>query len=344
MTKKRLVGTAACVGILTCFTFLACAHADVAEFYRGKTIPLVVGYPATSGYSIYARSLARHLGHHIPGQPVVIMQNMPGAASLNAANWIYNVGARDGSVIGMFSTAAAIDGLFGNSQAKFDARKFTWIGNMDQSIGTCAVWHTSNVKTFDDALNKEVLFGATGPAAGITQGALALKNLFGAKIRLAKGYGGGAEIVLAMEREEVQGQCAMPLSLLKTSLADKVRAGQIIPIIHDGLKPVASLPGVPSVYDYAKTDEDRQVLDLVFGWHELGRPVAAPPDLPRDRMDSLRTAFMATMADSEFVAEAQKMDLDISPLPGDQVAVLIQRFFGYSQSVVDRAADAVREK
>jgi tripartite-type tricarboxylate transporter receptor subunit TctC len=320
------------------------AAADVADFYKGKTVTVLVGYPGSSGYTFYNRTLARHIGAHVPGKPNAISQNMPGAASMTAANWIYNVAPRDGTLIGMFAAAVTIDGLFGNSAAKFDATKFTWIGNMDRSVGTCSVWHTSGIKRFDDLLTRAALFGGTGPAAGITQHALALKNLFGARIKVIPGYGGGQDIVLAMERGEVQGQCAVPVSTLKTEWADKVARKEIIPIIHDSMTPSDELSGVPSVYDYAKNDDDRRVLDLVFGWHVLGRPVAGPPGLPAERADALRAAFLETMKDPAFLAEAEKQHLDIKPSSGDEVAAIIARFFASPASVIERADRAVRDR
>ena len=316
---------------------------SVEEFYRGRTVSLVVGYPPTSGYSVYAHVLARHLPKHIPGRPTVIVRNLPGAASMNAANSLYNVSPKDGSVIGMFATAVVVDALFGETAAKFDATQFNWLANVDESVGTCIVWHSSPIKSFEDLFQTSTFFGASGPAAGITQHALALTNLFGSRIKLVRGYGGGADIILAMERGEVEGQCGVPISLLKTQLAEKLQAGLIRPIIHDKQGPAIELPGVPSVYDFVKSEDDRQVLDLVFGWHVLGRPVAAPPGVPSDRVQALRGALMATMADPEFLEDAKRTKLDVQPLEGAKVAERIAGLLTLPKNVVERAARAVRE-
>jgi tripartite-type tricarboxylate transporter receptor subunit TctC len=268
---------------------------------------------------------------------------MPGAGSMTAANWLYNVAPKDGTAIGIFAINVAIDALFGNSAAKFDPNNFNWIGNMAQNIAVCAVSPAAGVRNFGELQSKEVLFGATGAAGVTVQAALALKNLFGAKIKLVRGYGAGEDIALAMDRGEVEGRCGIPLSVLKTNLADRVRAGQIIPLIHDSLYKVPDLPGVPSVYDLAKNEEDRQVLDLVFGWHVLGRTVAAPPGLPVDRLNALQDAFMATMKDKQFLESAQKGNLEIDPSSGVDVATLVTRFLSHPKNSVDRAASVVRD-
>jgi tripartite-type tricarboxylate transporter receptor subunit TctC len=318
---------------------LPAAADDIASFYKGKQIRLVMGYAASSGHSLYGQLLSRHLGTHIPGNPIVVPQNMPGAGSLVAANWLYNVAPKDGSVIGVFAINIAIDSLYEESKAKFDATKFNWIGSMAPVVSVCAVSPKAPIHTFDELLKTELLFGATGPSGGTFQYAIALKHLLGAKIKIVSGYKAGQDIMLAMERGEVQGGCAFPLA---TNL-EQIKSGELIPIIKDSMEETSVLPKIPSVYKYAKTTEDRQVFDLVFGWHALGRPVSAPPDMPAARLKALQQAFIATMKDPKFLADAKKSSLEIEPTPGPEMADMVRRFLSYPKSVVEKAGDAVRE-
>jgi tripartite-type tricarboxylate transporter receptor subunit TctC len=286
--------------------------------------------------------LAKDWSDHIPGRPNVIVQSMPGAGSIKAANYVYSVAPKDGTTLGIFSVGALIDELFGMSATRFDSTKSGWIGNMDESVGVCVVKSASGVLKFEDLLQKEILFGGTGPSGGATQAASALTRLYGAKIKLIKGYPGAQDVVLAMDRGEVHGVCGITLAVLKSRLAQQIATLQLIPIIHDAMKPHPELPGIPSVYDFAKSDDDRKVLDLLFGWRVLGRPIAAPPGIPAERLAALRKAFTETVNDKRFVADAAKAKLDIAPASGEVVADLIARLFSHSKDTVKRAADAVR--
>ncbi len=323
--------------------FASPASADpIADFYKGKTVTIIVGYPPASGYTLYGQMLARYLADHIPGKPNVIVQSMPGAGSIKAANYVYTVAPKDGTTLGVFSVGALIDELFGHSTTSFDSTKFGWIGNMDESVGVCVVKSSAGILKFEDLLKKETLFGGTGPSGGATQAAIALTRLYGAKIKLIKGYPGAQDVVLAMDRGEVQGVCGITIAVLRSRLAHQIETLQLVPIIHDAMKPHPQLPAVPSVYDFAKSDDDRRVLDLLFGWRVLGRPIAAPPGVPPERLAALRKAFMDAMTDPRFIADAEKSKLDIAPAPGEQVAALIARLFSHSKATIARAADAVR--
>ena len=314
----------------------------IADFYKGKTVTIVVGYPPASGYTLYGQMLAKYFPDHMPGRPTVIVQSMPGAGSIKAANYVYTVAPKDGTTLGVFSVGALIDELFGMSTTSFDSTKYGWIGNMDESVGVCVVKSASGVRKFEDLLQKETLFGGTGPSGGATQAAIALTRLYGAKIKLIKGYPGAQDVVLAMDRGELQGVCGITIAVLKSRLSHQIAAGTLVPIIHDAMKPHPELPGVPSVYDFAKTDDDRKVLDLLFGWRVLGRPIASPPGIPAERLAALRKAFQDTMNDKRFIADAAKAQLDIAPAPGEEVAGLIARLFSHDKATVKRAADAVR--
>jgi tripartite-type tricarboxylate transporter receptor subunit TctC len=336
---RRIARTAIAVAILIGAASAAIAE-SVADFYKGKTVTIIVGYPPASGYTLYGQMLAKYWPDHIPGHPNVIVQSMPGAGSIKAANYVYSVAPKDGTTLGIFSVGALIDELFGMSTTRFDSTRYGWIGNMDESV--CVVKSASGVRRFEDLLHKETLFGGTGPSGGATQAAIALARLYGAKIKLIKGYPGAQDVVLAMDRGEVQGVCGITIAVLKSRLAQQIASGQLIPIIHDAMKPHPELPGVPSVYDFAKSDDDRKVLDLLFGWRVLGRPIAAPPGVPAERLAMLRKSFGDAVSDKRFVADAAKAQLDIAPASGEVVASLIARLFSHSKDTIKRAADAVR--
>jgi tripartite-type tricarboxylate transporter receptor subunit TctC len=340
--RPGFAGLAAAALLFTAHTASAAADA-VADFYKGKQLNLIIGYAPGAGYDTYGRLFARHYGNHVPGNPIIVAQNMPGAGSIKAANHLYNLAAKDGSVLGIFASSAAFEPLFGGEGAQFDTAKFTWIGNMDESVGTCAVWHTSGISKFEDLLSKETIFGGSGPAAVTSQHALALRHLLGGKIKLVQGYNGALEVKLAMARGEVQAGCGMALSSLKSQHAAEWKSGQMNVIVQLAIEKSPELPGVAHVYDFAKDEETRQVFDLVFGRHVIGRPIAGPPAIPDDRKGALRAAFLATMKDPKFTAEADKLGLDVTPSDGEGVEALFQRFFSYPQAVVDKAVAAMRE-
>ena len=320
------------------------ASAQAPEvFYPGKTLNMIIGYGPGGGYDGYGRLLARHMGRFLPGQPTIVPQNMPGAGSIKAINYLYTVAPKDGTVMGIFATAALLEPLYGRAGASFDPAKFTWIGNMDESIGTCAVWHTSGIKTFEDLREKETLFGGSGPAALNSQHAAALKNLLGLKLKIIQGYPGALETRMAMPKGELQGGCGFALSSLQSQHGSEYRSGELKPIVQLAIEKSAELPGVAHIYDYAKDAEMRQVFDLIFGSHVLGRPVLGPPGIPDDRKQALRTAFSETVADATFLAEARKSRMPIKATNGAGVEKLFDQFLSAPKNVVDRAAAAIRD-
>src|SRR5262249_4165122 len=261
------------------------AAQEVERFYAGRKLSVVIGHEVGSGFDLYGRALARHMGRFIPGNPTLVPENMIGVAGFAAANWLYNVAARDGSVIAIFAHTAPFEPLLGKGTGRFDASKFTWIGNMDAVVGLCGVWDHAGVTSFDEVFKKEILVGAGGAGTGgpLTQFPTALRRLLGAKLKLIQGYKGSAEIRLALARGELQGICGLPLSTVKTEWKDDYNAGRFKLILQLGRDRSPALPNVPHVYDYTKSDEDRQVFDLIFGLQAIGRPFAAPPAGPADR-------------------------------------------------------------
>jgi tripartite-type tricarboxylate transporter receptor subunit TctC len=319
------------------------AHADsVADFYKGKTLTLIAGFPPGGGYDTYVRILARHYGRFIPGQPAVVPTNMPGAGSLTAANQIYNKTAPDGLTLAMFASSAAMEPLLGNKAAQFDATKFSWIGSMSNDVAYCGVWQSPGIPaTFNEMLTKESIFGGGAPAAITYQHPMVLKTVLHANIRVIQGYAGTRDINLAMQRGEVHGTCGLFGSSIKSSFADDVKAGRLKVVIQMGNKKSDEYGAVPSVFDYAKTDMDRAVLDVHFRQLLLGRPWAGPPGIPADRLKALREALVATMKDPEFMSEANKAGLDIDPASPEEVENLLKRFAAFPPEVFRAAQEAI---
>ena len=321
----------------------ALAQGAAGDFYAGKNIKVIIGYGPGAGYDLYGRLLSRHLGRFIAGAPTLVPNNMPGGGSLRSINYLFNVAARDGSEIGAFATSALLEPLYGRKEAAFDPRKFTWIGNLDSSVGTCAVWHTTGVKSIEELRTREMVFGGSGPAGLNSQHAAALKNLLGMKIRLVQGYQGAANVKLAMPKGEVEGGCGFALSSLLSSHRAEYEAGHLRPIVQTAIEKHPLLKDVPHLYDYAKSEEMRQMFDLIFGAHVLGRPVAAPPDVPADRAKILQDAFRAMAKDETFLAEAKKSRLPITTLDAQGVEKLIVRFMSTPPETVKKAAAAMRD-
>ncbi len=340
----RKAGSLAAGAALAASVFCGPAVAQSpAEFYKGKTLVILVGIEQGTGFDLYGRTLSRHIGRHIPGNPTVIVNNMPGASGLVAFNWMANVAPRDGSLFGIVSFSVPFEPMFGNKRALFDATKFQWIGNMDRSVSVCAVRTDVGINSFDDMLSKEVLIGGTGSAGPISQSPTALKNLTGAKIKLIEGYKGTATVKLAVERNEVQGICGVSFSTIRTQWRQLMDKGEVRLLIHLGNAPHAHpmLKGVPHVYEYAQTPEQKQVFDLVFGPQGLGRSFAAPPGVPADRVAVLREAFARAMNDPALLAEAEKVDLDIAPQSGEEVQAFIERAYASSPEIVAKAKKAL---
>ena len=335
----------ACAGVAA-FASVAArpASADAVEdFYKKNDIKFVIGIAVGGSYDTSGRLLARHIGKYIPGNPKVQIQNMPGASSRVAANYIYAVAPKDGSAIGMFASSTAFEQMFGGEGVQFDTAKFTWIGNMDASVGTCGVWNTSGIDSFDELMAKPSVFGGSGPSAVTSQHAVALKKLMGAKIKLVEGYTGAGDIKLAMARGELGGSCGLALSSLKSQHAQEIKSGELKVIVQLAIEKSPELPGVAHIYDYAKDEQTREVFDLVFGRQVIGRPISAPPGINDDRKGALRAAFMETVRDSAFLMDAEKMKLDVTPSDGEGIEKLFARFFSYPKDAVDKAAEAMRE-
>lgn len=320
------------------------AGESAADFYRGKTLNVIVGHEAGTGYDFFGRTLSRHLPRHLAGNPTAVTQNMPGAGGLRAANWLYNVAPKDGTVVSVLAPETALKPIFGDAAATYDPTKFNWIGNMDESVATCLVSERSGIKSVEELFKREAVFGATGSAAPTSKFAYALVNFIGAKIKIVQGYKGSNSLRIALNRGEIEGACGPSHSTLKTQWKDDIESGRIRVLAQFGLTKLPELKGAAHIYDYAKSDEDRAVFDVAFGPHVLGRPVIAPPGVPTDRLQALRAAFQKTVKDAELLAETAKLGLEIRPASGAEVEALVARFASFPKSVIERATAGLHER
>src|SRR3712207_5304322 len=278
---------------------------SVEEFYKGKTIDMIISFTAGGGYDAYARLVARYMGEHIPGKPRIVPRNMPGGGGRVAGNYLFNVAAKDGTVIAVMDQSLPLEQAMGDKTIQFDATKFTWIGNPAAENNTTVTWHTSPVKTIEDAKKQEIPIGATGNNTS-AQFPKAMNALIGTKFKLVFGYPGGNDINLAMEREEVAGRGSNSWGSWKGTKPDWIRDKKINILVQIGLQKTEDLPDVPLLMDLASNPDDRAVLKLLSSPTTIGRPILAPPGVPAERVKALRAAFDATMKDPAFLEDAKK--------------------------------------
>ena len=333
-------------GLATFFLLLcwapACVAQAAAEFYSGKTIELDIGFSVGGAYDAYARLLARTLGKYIPGNPAVVPKNMEGAGSMRLANYLYNAAPRDGTTIGTISRGTGYEPLLGNTGAQFDASKFNWIGSTNNEVGVCVSWYTSGVATFADALTHPVVMGASGPSADSYQAPKISNAVLGTQFKIVTGYPGGNDIDLAIERGELQGRCGWSWTSLKALHQSWLDQHKLNLLFQVALNKARDLPDVPLVIDLAKSDDDKAILRLIFARQVMAWPYLAPPDVPGDRVEALRKAFMDTMRDRDFLAEAGKSQLEITPVAGADVQRLVRDVYATPKDVVGRAAALLR--
>jgi tripartite-type tricarboxylate transporter receptor subunit TctC len=313
----------------------------VEEFYKGRTVSLVIGYSVGGGYDLYGRLLARHIAKYIPGRPTIVPQNLTGAGSLRAANYLYSAAPRDGSVFGTFGRTIATTPLLMPSNVPFDATKLTWLGSITNEVSTCVTWHSSAVKRWQDSLETAITMGGEGTGADPDVYALLYKNVFGAKWKLITGYHGTTDTILAMERGEVDGLCGLSWSTLKSRHQQLISNKSINIIVQAALKKEPELAQVPLATELTRDSEQLQILKLFLSTQEMARPFAAPPDIPADRKMALISAFEQTMRDPEFLAEAKKQSMDVNPLGASSIERLIGELYATPKQVVDRAALAM---
>jgi tripartite-type tricarboxylate transporter receptor subunit TctC len=340
MIRRNLLGGAAATLL---FLLPAAAPAQSpAEFYKGKNVDLYIGYSVGGGYDVYARMVARHMGKHIPGNPTLVPKNMEGAGSLRLVNWLYNVAPKDGSVFATIGRGTAFNPILGIPGAQFEGPKFTWIGSANDEVSVCATWHTTGVTKFDELMTKEIAVGGTGASDDTVQFPRVLNGVLGTKMKIVSGYPGGNDAVLAMERGEVHGRCGWSWSSVMATHKNWLDEKKINILLQLALQKHPDLPNVPLVTDLAKTDEQKQILRLIFARQVMGRPFVAPPGIPQDRAEALRKAFMDTMKDKEFLAEAEKAGLEITPVPGEQIQKLVQDVYNTPPEIAKKAAEIIK--
>ncbi len=311
---------------------------DVAGFYAGRTISVIIGTSAGGGYDLYARVLAKHMGSHIPGNPTIVPQNMPGAGTLRAMLYLNSVAPKDGTVIGTFSRSMPIAPVLGLPGANFDARKLTWLGSITKDTVTCLTWKTSPVRNWADALKTEWKAGGEGRGADPDVFATVLKNALGAKVQLITGYPGTADITLAMERGELDGLCGISYSTIRSTHPTWLTDKQVNLLVQGALEPDPLMPGIPFMLDLATSPAQTAMLRLILLPQAMARPFAAPPGIPAERAKALQDAFAATMTDPAFVAEAAKLGLDVNPLSPAQIAALLDEAYAAPKDVIKQAA------
>jgi len=324
---------------------LTAAPAPAADYYAGKTVEFIVGGDAGGGYDIYARALARHLVRHIPGNPTIVVKNMPGAGSTRAGIYISTVAPKDGSSMGALMPGAIIGPLLDDRPgSQFDPTKVIYIGTADSGVRVCATYQNSKIKTFQDARKNKTVLGASA-AGGATRDYAYLHNkTAGTKFEVVTGYKGTVDIALAMERGEVDGLCGWDWSSVKSQKSDWVRDKKLNILVQVGLDPQPELTemGVPHIWTFVGKDDDRKVAELVVSQQVFQRSYVAPPDTPAEAVNILRTAFDATMKDPQFLADAEKMRISITPLPGTKVQELVARLYATPKALIERAKIVIK--
>jgi tripartite-type tricarboxylate transporter receptor subunit TctC len=311
---------------------------SVEEFYKGRQINMLIGGGAGGGYDVYYRALGRHLGKHIPGHPNIIPRNQPAASGLAAAAALYTTADKDGATIAAFPNNRPMDPLFGNPAARYDALKLNWLGSIGKLQNVCATWHTSPIKTIQQAQEREVVVAAAAAPTNTAIMPRVLNALLATKFKPIIGYDPGSGLTMAIERQEAEGICGLSWSTMKASRPHWISQNLLNVIVQMGIDKLPDLPNVPAALDLVTDSEKKQILTLILLRQEPGRPVAAPPGVPADRLAALRAAFDATMKDEDFIAEAAKLQMEIEPLTATQIDKLLATAYATPKPIVQQAA------
>jgi tripartite-type tricarboxylate transporter receptor subunit TctC len=323
---------AAALGLSPC-------HAQTpADFYRGKTVEVYIGTSVGGGYDAYARMLARHASRYIPGNPTVVPKNMEGGGGMRLANFLYNAAPKDGLTIGTFNRGTGFDPLFGNRSAQFEAVKFNWLGSTNNEVSVCVAWHSHGVTKYEDVLSRELVVGASGPAADTFQFPKIANAVLGTKFKIITGYPGGNDIDLAMEREEVQGRCGWSWTSVKATHPTWLPQNKINILFQMGLDKHPDLPSIPLIMDLARNDQEHAIFKLIFGRQVMAWPFTAPPGVPADRIAVLRKAFADTVTDKDFLADAAKGNFEIRPVTGEAIQRLVQEIYDTPPAIAQKTA------
>ena len=342
-----IAGIALRLALLACVALAAgrpAAAQDASDFWRGKSIDVYVGFSVGGGYDVYARLLSRHMGRHLPGAPSIVVKTMEGAGSVRLANFLHAVAPKDGTAFGTFARGVPLDPLFGNPGPQFrDGTGFTYIGSANSEVSVCGALPSAGVRTFVDLLTKELVIGGFGAGTESEQHPKLLNAVLGTRFRLVRGYPGGNDVTLAMDRGEVQGRCGWSWTTIKGSeQMRQVRDGSLLVLVQNSVDRHPDLPDTPLIMDLAKTEAQKQMLRLVLAPQKMGRPFMAPPGIPADRLKALRDAFAATMTDPAFLEEASRMQLEISPITGREMEAIVEDAYKVPGDLVRKTADAIR--
>lgn len=342
------LGAALMAGVLfsTTLSSTAQAQSDTEKFFAGKNLDFIVGSAPGGGYATYAMALAQHLGKHLPGHPNIVSRNLEGAGSMKAANALFTRYPKDGSTFGALFMGAIVEPLIGDTpNLKYDPQKFSYIGSANQEVSICVVWNKAPIKTFKDVFTQQMVVGSSGSTSSIEQYPRVLNNVLGTKFKIISGYPGSHEASIAVEKGETQGLCGVQYSSFMTGFKrwlDDKQAHIILQIgSEEGYAPLNAM-GVPKVWDFVKTDEQRKTLKTIFSQLEFGRPYVLPPGVPADRVAAYRKAFDETMKDPEFLADAKKLRLDINPLPGVEVQKIVEELYKTPPALAQKAKAALK--
>ena len=312
-----------------------------APSLAGKNVTMLIGFGPGGGYDAWGRVVARHIGRHLPGNPNVVPQNMPGGGSFNAANNIYTIAPKDGTVLGIIARDAALGPLTGAPGARFDPLKITWVGTPTTETNICIATDKAKVKTVKDLFTTELIIGNTGVGTGTYSYPKALNGMLGTKFKLISGFPSSTDVFLAMERGEVDGICESLDSVIGKR-PDWIATKKINVLFQGGVAPNPELKGIPFVVDMARNAGEKQAIEFLYAGQGIGRPFVAPPDLPADRLKMLRDAFNATMKDSDFIADVKKQKLDLEPEDGEHLAALIKKIYATPKAVVDKIGELIK--
>jgi tripartite-type tricarboxylate transporter receptor subunit TctC len=329
-----LAGALACLGP-------APAGAQAGPSLAGKNVQMLIGFGAGGGYDLWGRVVARHIGKHLPGNPTVVPQNMPGAGSFVAANNIYNLAPKDGSVMGIIARDAALGPITGATGARFDPTKITWRGTPTTETNVCIATNTAKVKTLKDLYATELIVGDTGVGTGTHSYPKALNALLGMKFKIIAGFPSSSDVFLAMERGEVDGICES-LDSVTGKRPDWIASRKVVILFQGGAQPNPLLKDVPFVPDLARNPDDRLAIEFLYAGQGIGRPFVAPPDLPADRLKMVRDAFRDTMRDPEFIDDAKRNMLDVAPEDGEHLTALIQKVYATPKAIVDKVGELIK--
>lgn len=311
----------------------ACAD----DFFKGRKIDLIIGYSAGGTYDATGRLLARHMPRHLSGSPTIVPQNLPGSGSIKAILHLYSVAPKDGTALAMITRGYPLEPLFYPDKVKYDPKLFNPIGSTSNEVSVGVVWHTKPFQSLADLYQREIVLGATGSTDDTGRFPMILKNMTGAKIKLVQGYPGGNNVTQAMEAGEVDGRFGWSWGSVKSRSKQWLDEKKIRILIQMALQKAPDLPEVPLIFDLAKTDLDRQALELLFAPQEIAWPLVAPPGVPPERVAILRRAFDATVKDPQFLAEAAKLRIDVEPVKGEDIQKVVERIAGLDRKAVERA-------